>query len=297
MKYLAKRRAWARHTLASLFHLEKRLDRVERAVARRQKRAARPASDLAALYASFGRASARFFARDRKAAAAAAAMELDHPMADLRGTFLLLASGAKDVALLAFGMRPEFATRLVDGLWRPFLATRPDMGVHLAKIPRPCEPFEGCDLGGQWVAFRASGAASAERAFFRPALHDGEALYDAIGAALGYPHDRGFETDCRVEYSHGDGVFVLEYEAHSSNVAAIAAHFLACRAALAPALALEMSVDQVALPARDVAAEAGDARALLRLWRRNGWAPDDRLGVRELGLCRPPGCAGDIDFS
>jgi len=51
------------------------------------------------------------------------------------------------------------------------------------------------------------------------------------------------------------------------------------------------------MPARAVAAKAGDARALLALWRGRGWAPDDRLGVRELGLCRPPGCAGDIDFS
>lgn len=288
----------------------KRQSRFESVASASVAATAQPTSKVSALtgvaevYEAFSKRSEAFFASDRKAREACEYMELDGPMADLRGSLVLLASGAKPCVLIAFGMRPDFATRLVEGLWRPFLAARPELAIELRQISRTCTPFESCPLEGQWIAFPKVGRSKAvDRAFFKGPT-SGEELYARIGKALDYPHDSGFETDCRVEYFHSshkayseERTFVLEYEAHSSNVAAIADHFLKCRRALAPVFPLRMAVDQIEMDPEALAEHAGDSDALETLWTDRGWTPDERLGQRDLDLCRGGDIPDDIDFS
>ena len=77
---------------------------------RRRPNAATPPIDAARaqrVYAAFADASDAFFENDEAAKAQAKAMELDGPMADLRGCLALLAARAKPSCLVAFGRSPR----------------------------------------------------------------------------------------------------------------------------------------------------------------------------------------------
>ena len=245
---------------------------------RRRPNAAPPPVDAARaqrVYAAFADASDAFFETDDTAKAQAAAMELDGPMADLRGCLALLAARAKPSCLIAFGMEPTYAKKLVEGLWAPFCREHlPE--IHIRMIDGECEPLPDCSLQHQYVAFPETSREVVERAYFSGLA--GEPLFEAIGGALGYPNAHGLATDCRVEYRIGED-FVLEFLASSDGFGAVAAHFARCAEALAGVGPLLISVDGVDLDAAAVA--AGDEGAL----RAAGWAPG--LNAVE----------ADIDFS
>ena len=100
------------------------------------------------VYAAFADASDAFFETDEAARAQVEAMELDGPMADLRGCLALLAARAKPSCLIAFGMEPAFAKKLVEGLWAPFCREHlPE--IRLREIDVACEPLPGCSLQHQ----------------------------------------------------------------------------------------------------------------------------------------------------
>lgn len=235
------------------------------------------------IYAAFVEASDAFFASDATARTACEAMELDRPMADLRGCLALMASGAKPSCLIAFGMQPDFAKRLVEGLWAPFCREHlPEITVR--EISGPCDPLPDCSLQNQFVAFPEASRAIVEKAYFSQL--EGEALFEAIGASLGYPNEHGLAADCRVEYSMDSTaigevveIFVLEYLAASDNFAAVTTHFASCADALARVGNLCISVDGVELDA--AAVRAGGDNVLSAA----GWAPG--LNAFE----------ADIDFS
>lgn len=235
------------------------------------------------IYAAFVEASDAFFASDATARTACEEMELDRPMADLRGCLALMASGAKPSCLIAFGMQPDFAKRLVEGLWAPFCREHlPEITVR--EISGPCDPLSDCSLQNQFVAFPEASRAIVEKAFFSQL--EGEALFEAIGASLGYPNEHGLAADCRVEYSMDSTaigevveIFVLEYLAASDNFAAVTTHFASCADALARVGNLCISVDGVELDA--AAVRAGGDNVLSAA----GWAPG--LNAFE----------ADIDFS
>ena len=87
---------------------------------RRRQDTATPQIDAARaqrIYAAFADASDAFFERPKRRTQAEA-MELDGPMADLRGCLALLAARAKPSCLIAFGMEPAFAKKLVEGSGR-----------------------------------------------------------------------------------------------------------------------------------------------------------------------------------
>ena len=245
---------------------------------RRRPNATAPPIDAARaqrIYAAFAAASDAFFETDEAARAQVEAMELDGPMADLRGCLALLAARAKPSCLIAFGMEPLFAKRLVEGLWAPFCREHlPE--VTLREIDVACEPLPDCSLQHQYVAFPETSRDVVERAYFSGLA--GEPLFEASGGALGYPNAHGLATDCRVEYRIGED-FVLEFLASSDGFGAVAAHFARCAEALAGVGPLLISVDGVDLDA--VAVAAGDEGAL----RAAGWAPG--LNAVE----------ADIDFS
>ena len=245
---------------------------------RRRPNAATPQIDAARaqrVYAAFADASDAFFAGDETARTQAEAMELDGPMADLRGCLALLAARAKPSCLVAFGMEPTFAKKLVEGLWAPFCREHlPEIQIRM--IDCECEPLPDCSLQHQYVAFPETSREVVERAYF--AGLEGEPLFEAIGGALGYPNAHGLATDCRVEYRIGED-FVLEFLASSDGFGAVAAHFARCAEALAGVGPLLISVDGVDLDAGAV--RAGDEGAL----RAAGWAPG--LNAVE----------ADIDFS
>ena len=227
------------------------------------------------VYAAFADASDAFFETDETARNQAETMELDGPMADLRGCLALLAARAKPSCLIAFGMEPSFAKRLVEGLWAPFCREHlPE--IHIRMIDCDCEPLPDCSLEHQYVAYPEASRDVVERAYFSGLA--GEPLFEAIGGALGYPNAHGLATDCRVEYRIGED-FVLEFLAASDGFGAVAAHFARCAEALAGVGPLLISVDGVDLDAGAVA--AGDEGAL----RAAGWAPG--LNAVE----------ADIDFS
>ena len=245
---------------------------------RRRPNATTPPIDAARaqrIYAAFADASDAFFESDATARNQAETMELDGPMADLRGCLALLAAGAKPSCLIAFGMEPTYAKRLVEGLWAPFCREHlPE--VTLREIDVACEPLPDCSLQHQYVAYPETSRDVIQRAYF--AGLEGEPLFEAIGGALGYPNAHGLATDCRVEYRIGED-FVLEFLAASDGFGAVAAHFARCAEALAGVGPLLVSVDGVELDAAAVA--AGDEGAL----RAAGWAPG--LNAVE----------ADIDFS
>ena len=245
---------------------------------RRRPNATAPPIDAARaqrIYAAFADASDAFFAGEDTARAQAEAMELDGPMADLRGCLALLAARAKPSCLIAFGMEPTYAQKLVEGLWAPFCREHlPE--VQIREIDCECEPLPDCSLRHQYVAFPETSREVVERAYFSGLA--GEPLFEAIGGALGYPNAHGLATDCRVEYRIGED-FVLEFLAASDGFGAVAAHFARCAEALAGVGPLLISVDGVDLDAGAV--RSGDEDVL----RASGWAPG--LNAVE----------ADIDFS
>ena len=171
-------------------------------------------------------------------------MELDGPMADLRGCLALLAARAKPSCLIAFGMEPTYAKRLVEGLWAPFCREHlPEIQIRM--IDCECEPLPDCSLQHQYVAFPETSRAAAGTGD-TPGF-GGRARSKRSAASLGYPNAHGLATDCRVEYRIGED-FVLEFLALSSDgFGAVAAHPARCAAPSRGWGPLLISVDGVEL--------------------------------------------------